>query len=77
MKKLCDIWDSVIYFIMSSFNWITVSWWKYLLAPKSWDESWLTVISCRVKGHPCGVRWVNPGGLEPDMTCKICGDDLG
>jgi hypothetical protein len=32
---------------------------------------------CRGKGHPDGVIWYNPGGLEPDMHCKNCGDDLG
>jgi len=32
---------------------------------------------CRRKGHPCGVVWYNPGGLEPDMHCRNCGDNLG
>jgi hypothetical protein len=31
---------------------------------------------CRAKGHPCGVVW-NSSGLEPDMACKDCGEDLG
>lgn len=32
---------------------------------------------CRFLGHPAGVWFYNPGGFEPDMTCKNCGDDLG
>jgi hypothetical protein len=32
---------------------------------------------CRLRGHPPGVRWYNPHGLEPDMHCQGCGDDLG
>lgn len=31
---------------------------------------------CRWRGHPAGVVW-NSHGLEPDMTCKGCGEDLG
>ena len=57
--------------------WITISWWKYLLEPKSQDVSWWTVFRCRAKGHLGGVEWYNPGGLEPNMYCKNCGDDLG
>jgi hypothetical protein len=49
---------------------------KYLFSKKSNDVSWITVIMCRLKGHPYGVVWYNYG-LEPDMHCKICGDDLG
>jgi hypothetical protein len=58
-------------------HWFTINWWKYLLEKKSEDVSWLEVIICRSKGHKCGVIWYNPGGLEPDMTCINCGDDLG
>lgn len=53
--------------------WFTLEWWKYLLAkPRSWTAFW-----CRMKGHPEGTVWFNPGALEPDMHCKNCGDDLG
>lgn len=59
-------------------HWFTYSWWKYLLAAKA-DEgiSWFTTIHCRSTGHRCGPVYYNPTGLEPDMTCKKCGDDLG
>ena len=32
---------------------------------------------CRWRCHPYGVVWYNLNGLEPDMHCKNCGDDLG
>ena len=32
---------------------------------------------CRMRGHPVGVWFYNVGGLEPDMHCKGCGEDLG
>ena len=32
---------------------------------------------CRWQSHKCGVIWYNIGGIEPDMHCKNCGDDLG
>lgn len=51
---------------------------KYLFSPKNSNYvSWFEVIRCRMNGHKCGVWWVNANGLEPDMTCKNCGDDLG
>jgi hypothetical protein len=47
--------------------------WSYLFhKPRS-----LTKVICRWRLHPDGVVWQNIGGLEPDMRCKICGDDLG
>lgn len=59
-------------------RWFTKSWWQYLLEPKSnsSDSNRFTIILCRIEGHPCGVWYYNPTGLEPDMTCKNCGDDL-
>ena len=56
--------------------WLTLSWWKYLLEPKSEDVSWWTVFWCRAKGH-AGVSFYDVSGYEPDMHCKNCGDDLG
>ncbi len=49
---------------------------KYLLKRKADDISWITVIICRARKHPCGVLWFNANSLEPDMTCQKCGDDL-
>ena len=58
--------------------WLSLEWWKYLLSPKGrWnDVSWWTLIWCRAMGHPAGVVWHNVCALEPDMTCRECGDDL-
>jgi hypothetical protein len=61
-------------------KWLTYLWWNYLITgrcyPKDkpvigWRQFW-----CRLRGHPCGPIWYNPGGLEPDMSCKNCGDQL-
>ena len=51
---------------------------KYIFEPSNSDyvSRW-EVIKCRALGHRCGVIWYNPYGLEPDMHCKNCGDDLG
>lgn len=32
---------------------------------------------CRARNHPYGVGWYNVAGLEPDMDCTGCGEDLG
>jgi hypothetical protein len=58
-------------------KWLTIWWYKYLLEPKQHDTSWFTAIRCRMNGHKCGVVYYNPTGVEPDMHCKVCGDDLG
>lgn len=58
-------------------RWFSVTFWKYLLEPKDDETSWFKVIRCRAKGHPFGVVWFNSYGLEPDMHCKNCNDDLG
>ena len=48
-------------------NWCSdnsiIDWWKRLL--------------CRIKHHPRGEIYYNPGGYEPDGRCKDCGDNIG
>lgn len=39
------------------------------------DWSWLTKLICKTIGHDDVVWYSN--GLEPDMHCKRCGEDLG
>lgn len=59
---------------------LTKGWWSYIFAPVEDSEGFLyrlRVYRCRWLGHPYGVVWYNPQGLEPDMTCNNCGDDLG
>jgi len=46
---------------------------KYLFAK---PISFKTIL-CRLRGHPHGVIWYNANGNEPDMHCRVCGDDLG
>lgn len=61
-------------------HWFRVDWWKYLLERRRGDRHYrgvLLTFLCRARGHPFGVWWYNPNGLEPDMHCKNCGDDLG
>lgn len=45
--------------------------WRMVGAP-----SWPRVIWCRMRGHPAGVYWYT-SGMEPDMRCKGCLDDIG
>src|SRR3989304_4965642 len=55
------------------------SMWRCLFAP-SRGHHYLGLFQtawCRYRGHPAGVWWYNTGGLEPNMHCKNCGDDLG
>jgi hypothetical protein len=57
-------------------------WWQYIFGPIRRSQRicdrwwWVRVPWCRAKGHE-RVVWFNPGGLEPDMHCQNCGDDLG
>jgi hypothetical protein len=43
-------------------------------------REWLGVrwrrLLCRFFGHP-GVVWYTMSGLEPDMHCRRCDEDLG
>lgn len=53
--------------------------WPYLFAPsRDYTEApYFQTVMCRLSHHPRGVIWDNIGGLEPDMHCKTCHDDLG
>jgi hypothetical protein len=59
--------------IIGSFWWLTRAGREYLFAKPFTFEK----LKCRWQGHPHGVLWFNAGGLEPNMHCKDCGDDLG
>lgn len=58
-------------------RWFEFAWWQYLFS-KPWRQklTW-EIFWCRVKGHPNGTVYYNPGGFEPDYRCKDCGEDLG
>lgn len=74
-------------------KWIYPGWYVYLFDDSHADKvygpychwkspfhrfgNWVSRIGCRARGHSAGVYYCNPGGLEPDMRCKGCGEDLG
>lgn len=54
-------------------------WWRYVLDDSRANQGYgtrPTRFICRWRGHPAGVFW-NSSGLEPDMRCQGCGEDLG
>lgn len=53
-------------------KWFDICWYQYLFTDV---ESFRNLI-CRMRGHSCGIVFYNIGGLEPDNTCKNCGEDL-
>jgi hypothetical protein len=54
-------------------RWFSKAFWRYLLKDcKSWEMFW-----CRAGGHKPGPTWFNPGGVEPDMHCRGCGENIG
>jgi hypothetical protein len=61
------------------YKWLTIDWYKYLFEKPSYEAKmycgWIGRIICRIKGHK--LTWFIVHGLDPDMTCKNCGDDLG
>jgi hypothetical protein len=58
---------------MGISKWFTFGWWAYLLVGcKGWGHFW-----CRVREHPRGPTFFNPGGDEPNWKCRDCGEDLG
>lgn len=56
--------------------------WRYWLRTGRWrltftDETRVYRIYCRLRGHPRGEIYYNPGGIEPDHRCKDCGEEIG
>jgi hypothetical protein len=61
-------------------RWLTLIWWRYILDDSFANKGYGTYLSriwCRIRRHPSGPWFANAGGLEPDMRCKDCGEDLG
>lgn len=50
---------------------------RWLLGKRRGELGIIRTAWCRLRGHPAGVVFYNPGGFEPDMHCINCGDDLG
>ena len=81
-KKLKIILEDLWWELHFKLRWFMPWWWKYLWwgTTTSYQRRKLTGFKhlwCRIQGHPHSVTWFNPGGLEPDMSCENCGDDLG
>ena len=60
-------------------SWFHLGFWEYLLeqpTDPTYTNRWIR-FWCRFFGHPKGVWYYNPRGLEPDMHCKNCNDNLG
>lgn len=64
-------------YIWNVNRWFNIWWWKHLFRPRNTQFPWYVVIWCRLRNHPDGVVWYDPDGIEPDMHCENCGDDLG
>ena len=59
-------------------KWFTLGYWKYLLEKKDADYSWIQVLKCRITEHKhYDVPFYTSTGVEPNMHCRGCGDDLG
>ena len=50
---------------------------EFITNPFAKLGNYLSRCWCRLRNHPAGVNWYNPGGFEPDMYCRGCGEDLG
>jgi hypothetical protein len=69
-------------------RWLKPWWWRFIFTGQVWyaghwyprRPAWtdsLRHLFCRIRGHPHGPRWYNSGGIDPDMRCDNCGDDIG
>lgn len=50
-------------------------WWavaRVFAESRDFQNAW-----CRMRGHPNGMIYYNPGGTAPDGRCKDCGEDIG
>lgn len=65
-------------------EWLNSKLWQWV-QNHDWHWSWwinqrlayLFRCQCRARNHLYGVGWYNITGLEPDMHCCGCGEDLG
>jgi len=66
-SPLTDLYE-MKWFIINSKRWR----WSWL-----WEETKPERILCRLRGHPKGMIYYNPGGFEPDGRCQTCGENIG
>jgi hypothetical protein len=66
-------------------KWLSSEWYRYLFDFGAVAGAWpmalslndkFRIILCRIKGHPNGPVFYNLYTLEPDMSCKDCGDEI-
>ena len=58
-------------------RWVRWGWWSYVLEkPEHRGARYWTVVWCRLRGHPAGIVYYNfaPDAIEPDYSCKNCGE---
>lgn len=52
-------------------------WWQDVFFDRQTWVEYLIRVKCRWHGHPAGIVFYNPGGLEPNTHCSNCGEDIG
>lgn len=58
-------------------DWSEFRYWLRFTRKFMFEETMVERIACRIKGHPNGEIFYNPGGDEPDHRCKDCGEEIG
>jgi hypothetical protein len=85
LNSLLETYDDFLFWLYDRgvppkiLKWLTPGYYVYLFSDLKWANETafhkLEVIWCRIKGHPNGPVWFSQG-LEPDMSCRDCGDEL-
>ena len=53
--------------------WLKHGRWRFVFTEETrWFRIW-----CRIRGHPSGEIYWNPGGDEPNHHCEDCGEEIG
>ena len=52
-------------------------WWRGLLLCRNFGFGVWRNVWCWIRGRHGDPIWYNGAGLEPDMRCQDCGEDLG
>ena len=68
IQLTCPYWIQLIF---------TRGYWEYLLHKPDYNKLTWGTFWCRLRGHPDGPIYFNPGGTEPNMRCSTCDDFLG
>ena len=63
--------------LLAFIRWLPLDLIRYMLEPTRGYTSRIGTAWCRLRSHPAGIVFFNPGGLEPDYHCRNCGDDCG